>query len=440
MRAAVVFTVTLALSACRADRAPAPTAAPSSTTAASAAPKPAAAASENRTLAMSDPAGTRAVDGQIRAQQKRLEKRADDLDALVLLGGAWIKKAREAGDPGFYLNAKACAALVLEVDADNRLALGLVAQVSLNAHEFREAAETARRVLARDAEDVDAYGTLSDALLELGDDKAAVAAADKMIDLKPSLPSYARASFLQWLHGDTKAALESARLAIESGRNPLEPEPRCYALVQSAMIFWHRGDYDGADAGFVKALGELGEYPPALVGRARVGLAKGQFKLAIASLEKAHAQSPLVETAWLLGDAYSGAGESAKAEAAYAKVVRDGRRADHRTLAQFYATKNRDIDEALKLIEDEMKIRPGIYTHDAYGWTLFHAHRLDEARKESDAALALGTKDARLMYHAGAIRIAQNGKDVEQGKALVRDAFALNPKFDFTEAARHEAK
>jgi hypothetical protein len=52
-------------------------------------------------------------------------------------------------------------------------------------------------------------------------------------------------------------------------------------------------------------------------------------------------------------------------------------------------------------------------------------------------ALRLGTKDARLLYHAGAIHLA-NG-EVEQGKKLVKEALARNPRFDWTGSAEAAA-
>ena len=80
------------------------------------------------------------------------------------------------------------------------------------------------------------------------------------------------------------------------------------------MLFWHRGDYDGADAGFNLALASMAEYPPALVGKARVRLAAGGRRLARPRwLERAYAKSPLAETAWLLGDAHALAGDEALA-------------------------------------------------------------------------------------------------------------------------------
>src|SRR5262249_41921678 len=142
---------------------------------------------------------------------------------------------------------------------------------------------------------------------------------------------------------------------------------------------------------------------------------------------------PLVETAWLLGDAKGAAGDAAGAAEAYAQVVKHGRLSDGRTLAQFYATKNRDLEEAQRLIEAELKVRGGPYTDDAHAWVLYRAGKLPEARAASDKATSHGTKDALLWYHAGAIRIAAG--DVEAGQKLVKQALDLNPHFDLTGAA-----
>jgi hypothetical protein len=71
-----------------------------------------------------------------------------------------------------------------------------------------------------------------------------------------------------------------------------------------------------------------------------------------------------------------------------------------------------------------------------YAWTLYRAGRLDEARHASDEATLLGTPDARLLYHAGAIRLAQGDAS---GRDLIQRSLELNPRFDYTgaeEAAR----
>ena len=74
------------------------------------------------------------------------------------------------------------------------------------------------------------------------------------------------------------------------------------------------------------------------------------------------------------------------------------------------------------------KTRGDIYTRDTLAWALHSAGRSAEARPLAESAIALGTHDARLLYHAGAIKLAAG--DAEGGRALLRKALALNPKFD----------
>ncbi|MGK3999789.1 tetratricopeptide repeat protein [Sorangium sp. So ce1024] len=201
-------------------------------------------------------------------------------------------------------------------------------------------------------------------------------------------------------------------------------------------MLWHEGDHEAADRVFERALAAHDEYPPALAGRARVALARGAWGRAVELLERAHRRSPEPTTAWLLGDAGTAAGDHASAAQAYASVVDAGRRSDRRTLARYYATKGLERDEALRLAAAERGVRADIYTEDAHAWALYRAGKLTEARAASDRALALGTRDARLLYHAGAIRIALG--DLKEGERLVRAALALNPGFDMTGAAEAE--
>jgi len=77
--------------------------------------------------------------------------------------------------------------------------------------------------------------------------------------------------------------------------------------------------------------------------------------------------------------------------------------------------------------------RGDFQTEDALAWALFRAGRLREADDAARRATRLGTPDARLLYHAGAIRLARG--DARGGRALIRRALALNPSFDAAEAA-----
>jgi tetratricopeptide (TPR) repeat protein len=380
-------------------------------------------------LVMADPGAAEPVDQLIRTLQKSATT-TQKLETYVLLGRAWIRKSRETADPGFYLHAQACADLVLARAPGDRLAFGLRGQVELNEHRFQDALATADSVLEVSPEDMPSLGNKSDALLELGRYDEAIAVTEKMVDVKPSLPSYSRASHLAWLRGDLAAAKESARLAIESGNNPADPEPRCYCLVQAAHMFWQLGDYVGADEGYKKALGECPDFHHALAGRGRVAMAQGRANDAVALLSQAIKHSPSIEMRWRLGDAELAAGDAAAAEATFAELVELGQEEDRRTVAQFLATKNQDPDLALRLAQAEMKERPGVQTEDTLAWVMYRRGDLAEAERLSQRARRLGTPDPTLDYHAGAIAIARGNLKV--GRKLVEAALAQNPHFDPT--------
>jgi tetratricopeptide (TPR) repeat protein len=390
---------------------------------------PDASLSANQKLALAKLTSAGGADDEVTAAQKSVRDNMQKDDLWVTLGRAWIRKARESNDPGFYLNADACAAVVLEREPGNPLALNLRGLVHLNDHRFEDARDVAQKILTKRADDPMAWGTLSDALLEMGRYDEAIEATQKMIDLKPNLPSYSRASHLQWMRGDVGHAKQTVRNALDAGRAAKrDPEPGAWVLVQAAMIFWHEGDYGGADAGFDKALERLREYPPALVGKGRVAMANGEAKRAADYFARAYATSPLPETAWLLGDAKKAAGDAEGAAQAYANVEKDGRRTDPRTLSLFLSTKKQNADDALALAREEYTKRKDVYTEDALAWALYRAGKLDEAKASIARARRLGTPDARLVYHEGAIRIATG--DVAKGRELVQKALKMNRAFD----------
>ena len=223
------------------------------------------------------------------------------------------------------------------------------------------------------------------------------------------------------------------RLALDSGKDARDPEPYAWVLVQAATLFLGVGDIEGASAGFDKALEWFPEFAPALVGKAKVAFAKNDATKMAEYSRRAFAQSPLVETAWIRGDAETLLGNTGAAAAAYATVEKEGRRTDPRTLALFFATKARnarEVKEAVSLAKLEMEARPDIWSEDSLAWALHKSGRSKEALSLLEHARALGTKDARLLYHQGAIRIATG--DAKGGRALLEEAAKLNPAFDLT--------
>jgi len=381
-----------------------------------------------RLLAMAEAPGDAGADVAIRKVQELVQKLPNDADRWVLLGRAWVRKARESTDPGYYLNADAAATLALDAKPEHPLALELRGMVLLNAHRFAEARVLGEDLVRRFPDNPGAHGVLSDALLELGEFDRAADAAQRMVDLKPNLPSYSRAAWFRWVQGDVKAAREVARLAIDSG-DTRDPEPLAWMLVQAALMFWHENELDTAAAGCERALKLMPGYAPAQVCMGRVAFARGDGKTAALHLRRAHDQSPLVETAWLLGDALQLAGDVSSAAAAYARVEADGPRNDPRTLSLYLSTRNLRPNEALRLAEEEKRTRGDLFTEEALAWALYRNGRVAEARKAIDQALRHGTREARLLYHGAAIYAA--GGNLDGAAAMLREALALQPKFDY---------
>jgi tetratricopeptide (TPR) repeat protein len=368
------------------------------------------------------------VDLDMRRHLSQLTAANTEPGAWVTAGRDFVRVARTHAEPSYYAQSEACARGALERSPSDAGALQLMGLTLLNQHRFREAQVLANDMLSQHPEDAVSWGTLSDAELELGHVDAAIAAGQAMMDRKPNLPSYGRAAHLRWLQGDREGAKRVYEQAIASGREQKDHEPSAWMIVQAAWVFWHEGDYAGAAAGFELALHTLPEYPPALEGKGRAALAQADYRAAIGLLQRAYNAHPLVETAWWLGDAYTLAGDALAARAAYEHVTRDGARLDPRTLAAFYATKAREPAQALRLARAAYAERQDIYSKDVLAFALYRNAELNEALPLAREAIALGTPDARLLFHAGLIEAAAG--DETAGRALMKRALTLNPRFD----------
>ena len=81
-----------------------------------------------------------------------------------------------------------------------------------------------------------------------------------------------------------------------------------------------------------------------------------------------------------------------------------------------------------------MENRHDVWTLDAYAWALYANGQYAEAGRQIEKALAIGTRDAVLFYHAGAIEAA-SGKRAEAIRYF-QQSLDLNPTSEVSEAAR----
>ena len=97
-----------------------------------------------------------------------------------------------------------------------------------------------------------------------------------------------------------------------------------------------------------------------------------------------------------------------------------------RVLSLFYADHDRDLPRALELARQDLQERQDIYGHDALAWALLKNGHPEEAARAMTEALKLGTRDARLFFHAG--MIYHRLRDPSKARDYLGRALALNPQ------------
>lgn len=376
------------------------------------------------------------ADSQIQKAEAVIKRAPDSADGYDLLAAAYLQKARETGD--FSLNARAEAAIkrALEIAPDDFDALRLQATLLLAYHRFQEALEVARRAQSLRPDNADVYGAMTDALVELGDYQGAIAAAQKMIDLRPDTASYSRVSYLRALHGDTEGAIEAMRVAARAA-DPRSPESGAWCRVHLGLELMNAGRLAEAEREFDEALTIFPDYHLALSAKARARLAAGDTEKALELYGRSEERVPLPETVIARGDllAQLGRAEEAKREYALAEFIERtsaGASTYSRQLALFLADHESKLDEALAIARSERASRADIYTSDALAWCLFKKGLLPEAKAAMDEALRLGTRDARLFYHAG--MIAERLGDRRSAKKYLQLALKTDPSFNVLQA------
>lgn len=333
---------------------------------------------------------------------QKLIRDGQKMDASVEhLGWLYIAKARETFDPGYYKLAEACADVLASHAPGSAESLLLRGYVLENLHRFQEAEPIARELTVKRGLPFD-FGLLGDSLMEQGRLDEAVAAYQSMVDLRPDLHSYARVAHIRWLKGDLAGAIEMMAEAL-SASSPRDPDSAAWVSTRLGGLEFLAGRTAAAQTDYQIALQVASNYPPALLLRGRILLAQNKAADAVETLQMAEHANPLPEYQWTLADALRAVGHIPEALALETRLRASGAAADPRTFALFLATRGEDAPTALRLAQAELQQRHDIFTHDALAWALAANGRLPEAQSHMTLALAEGTEDARLFFHAASI-------------------------------------
>lgn len=371
------------------------------------------------------------TDTYISDLETRLAEKPDNMGLRHGLARLYIQKVRENGDASYLTRAETLLAPFLRHTPPPGETLGLYAWLALFKHEFKTAAEWAEKARARQPRESWNYGILSDASLEMGDYQNAVTYAQRMVDLKPDQGSYSRAAYLRSLHGDHDGAIELWNSAIRSGARTGEYTAWCW--VELGDVYFNRGRLHDAEQAYQAALHSFPGYHRGLAGLAKVRAAQQRWADAAGLYQHAVDVVPYLPYVAALGDVYQAMGQFEKADRQYqlvehiAQLDRLNQVLYNRDLALFYADHAIHLDQAVRLARKELEVRPDLYSYDALAWALYRQGHYSQARIAMSEALKLGTKDPRLLFHAGMVMSAT--KQHREAKQYLRRLLSLNPHF-----------
>ena len=346
------------------------------------------------------------------------------------LAALYLQKVRETSDSSYYAKIDALMDSAAAIDPKNGDIPAIRASTAMGRHDFKAGNIFATQAIALNPTRPAYFGLQGDAYIELGRYADAVAAFQKMIDIRPDFNSWSRIAYIRELYGDIPAARDALKQAIASGSN--YPENIAWAHVELGKLDL-RTDPEVARKDFNDALGVLPTYTQAMEGLGKVEYAEGNSAQAEKQFISAYNGLALAQYAIDLGDLYDTQNNSTKASQYYAL-------AQNAFSTSIKAGVNTDLEESLFLSDHRLDMenaiimatraytdRPSIYGADYLAWALYQNSQPTQATSYTGEALRLGENDPLIMFHQGMIAL-KNG-DTVRAKAYLQKAYDLNPNF-----------
>jgi tetratricopeptide (TPR) repeat protein len=374
------------------------------------------------------------TDQQIATLQRAVRADPGKGDGYALLGDAYLQKARESGDPSFYTRADRSYGAALRRDARNLTGVIGAGTLANTRHDFRRGLRLGleAHLLAPDL--ARPYTVIADAQIELGRYPAAERTIQRLVDLRPTLSSYARASYYRELTGDLAGAARAMQLAVSAGAG--SPENVAYVGTLLGDLELARGHVAAAAGAYRQALEagteSDGSYAPALAGLAKVDIARGRLGAAAKRLRAASDRLPLTSYLTLLAEVDLASGHRAAARVeldtvrAQQRLLRAAGAVPDAELVVFEATHG-DPQAAVALGRRVYRSAPSVRSADALGWALTRSGRPAEGLAWARRALRLGSRDPLFHFHAGMAAKAAGRPELARHELWL--TLSLNPGF-----------
>ncbi len=376
------------------------------------------------------------LDQSIAQAQERLRRLPGDWQTWAALSLAYLEKARITADPTWYPKSDDAVAQSLQVrprdNADALVAKGALANAR---HNFAAARALAGQAIAADSYDADAYAVLTDAEVQLGHQSAATAAVQHLLDLRPGLSAYARASYDLELRGLAPRAVDLMTRALADA---VDPADIAFCRNQLGDLALATGDIAAARTNYQAGLLADPDSVALQHGLARVDAATGRTDAALAGYAALTRRAPTPTYLLEYADLLTAAGRVGDATV----QLRLAAAAQHLFVASggvdgltgaVLAEADGDAAAALTQAAQEWQRRQHPDVADAYAWALHLSHQDSRARAMEQRALADGARPAGYLYHLGMIELALGNRSA--ARTDLTAALHTNPAFSAVGAA-----
>jgi tetratricopeptide (TPR) repeat protein len=355
------------------------------------------------------------------------------------LAGLYLQRARERGDNGDLVRAEQIARHSLALrGARNDQAYGVLASSLLAQHRFVEALEVGRALLAADTTSIAARGLVAETELELGHYPEAARLFGMLATYQADPGVAPRLARWEELRGHPLAARRLMRQARDaaSRRQAMPPEQLAWFQLRLGDLALRAGQLDEAERELQAGLGILPSDARLLAAMTRVAAARHDWRRAVELGGLAVAQTLDPATLGLLADGYAALGDTATAasyDRAMGLSVLGQPGPYHRAWSLYLLDHDREVPRVLAKVREELTTRRDVYGYDLLAWALHKSGRDADAVAPIRRALALGTRDAMLQYHAGMIELGVG--DTAAATASLTTALEINPFWHPTQPA-----
>ena len=324
------------------------------------------------------------------------------------LGAAYVRRAFETADPAYYPLAESALKRAEKKLGSTPEVLVTKATLALARHRFQDARSLATEVLRQRPGALDGRIALFDADVELGNYDRAFDQIDSLVEERPNVATLSRLSYRRQLTGDLLGAEITMRQAVSAA--PAESIDRAIALAYLGDVLLESGRLAAAGRTYEQSLRIEPTNGTAMLGSARVAMARDDARAARIILERLVERIPLPAALGLQADLARASGDQKTAtatdqlvDASVALFEANGAVVDAELAILLADRGSGSSSAALRAAQRAYAERRTIFTNDAMAWSLFVSGRPKEAVPYARAAVATDPGVSSVRWHAAEV-------------------------------------